>query len=53
MVDAFIQDILIKSMDHPAFMNTYQHLWCYFKKIATPSEKERYTTLLTQLDMQA
>lgn len=51
-IEATIQEILTKPIEHSAFINTFQHLWGYFKKVATPSEKERYTTILKQLDIQ-
>ncbi|MEJ7541811.1 DUF1722 domain-containing protein [Staphylococcus intermedius] len=52
MIESAIQEILIRPIEHSAFINTFQHLWGYFKKIATSSEKERYITLLKQLDNQ-
>ncbi|MDK3981495.1 DUF1722 domain-containing protein [Staphylococcus pseudintermedius] len=40
VVDATIQEILIKPIEHPAFMNTFQHLWGYFKKSRHPQKKK-------------
>ncbi|WP_086429342.1 DUF1722 domain-containing protein [Staphylococcus cornubiensis] len=49
-IKAAIQEILAKPIDNSAFINTFQHLWGYFKHDATPTEKESYTSLLTQLE---
>nr|WP_232796191.1 DUF1722 domain-containing protein [Staphylococcus canis] len=44
-----IDTILQKPIDHKAFINTFQHLWGYFKKDATSEDKEKYQQLLIDL----
>ncbi|EOH86109.1 hypothetical protein UAO_02619 [Enterococcus villorum ATCC 700913] len=36
-------------VDLKAKQNTYEHVWGYFKKVATPVEKQQFFTLLEQL----
>ncbi|ALN75888.1 MULTISPECIES: DUF1722 domain-containing protein [Staphylococcus] len=44
-----IDEILNTPIQRSAFLNTFQHLWGYFKKYATQNEKALYTTFVNQL----
>lgn len=45
-----IEHLLNKPIDHSSFINTFQHLWGYFKKEATSTEKAHYIHFLSNLE---
>ncbi|MFD1124139.1 YbgA family protein [Lentilactobacillus raoultii] len=47
--NALLNSVASKQPTKATLTNTYQHVWGYFKKVATPEEKQRYLTLLAQL----
>lgn len=48
-----LDTILQKPIGHKAFINTFQHLWGYFKKEATIEEKEHYLQIMDLLESQS
>lgn len=47
--NTLLNSVAIKQPTKATLTNTYQHVWGYFKKIATPEEKQHYLALLAQL----
>lgn len=54
--NAEFEDLLAKAASEPptvkTLTNAYQHVWGYFKKIATTEEKQTYLRLLQELSPQ-
>nr|WP_241523083.1 DUF1722 domain-containing protein [Staphylococcus intermedius] len=40
MIESAIQEILIRPIEHSAFINTFQHLWGYFKNALHHQKKK-------------
>lgn len=48
-IEQRIHDILQTPIRHSAFVNTFQHLWGYFKSVATDEEMKSYLSYIEQL----
>ncbi|WP_332650452.1 DUF1722 domain-containing protein [Lysinibacillus sp. 54212] len=45
-IEALIQDALLQTPSEGSKRNACQHMWGYFRNMATPEEKLKYETLL-------
>lgn len=52
-IETRIQEILNTPIQPAAFINTFQHLWGYFKNCATHEEKALYTAYVHQLQSES
>lgn len=48
----YLQHALATNPTKGSLLNAYQHVWGYFKKIATEAEKERYCQLLEEFSVE-
>ncbi|MCR8657392.1 YbgA family protein [Paenibacillus endoradicis] len=51
LIEQLINDALKQTATEGSMRNACQHMWGYFRKIATPEEKQKYEQLLHTCDI--